>query len=136
MQHFYRVAIEAPWARQVLGLDAKDGRPARGEFDRARDLAPTAMDEIDDSRTTAAADDAATESAVLQRLLDLHPAQVTAAELVREVGGESPGFAERDAIERAVRDLSGAGLLHRADEALRAADPRGAALQRAAGPLS
>ena len=24
MQHFYRTTIEAPWARQVLGLDAKD----------------------------------------------------------------------------------------------------------------
>ncbi|MGC1165884.1 MAG: helix-turn-helix domain-containing protein [Solirubrobacterales bacterium] len=24
MQHFYCTAIEAPWARQVLGLDAKD----------------------------------------------------------------------------------------------------------------
>ena len=69
------------------------------------------MDEIDDSWTPAA-DDAATEAAVLQQVLDLHPVQVTAAELVREVGGESPGFAERDAIERAVRDLSGAGLLH------------------------
>lgn len=68
------------------------------------------MDEIDHS-TPMAADDA-TESAVLQQLLALHPAQVTAAELVREVGGESPGFAERDAIERAVRDLTGAGLLH------------------------
>ncbi len=72
------------------------------------------MDEIDDSWTPAAGD-AATESAVLQRLLDLHPVQVTAAELVREVGGESPGFGERDAIERAVRDLTGAGLLHRHD---------------------
>ena len=69
------------------------------------------MNEIDDSLTPAAGD-AATESAVLQRLLDLHPVQVTAAELLREVGGESPGFAERDAIERAVRDLTGAGLLH------------------------
>ncbi len=28
MQHFYRVAIEAPWARQVLGLDAKDSGAA------------------------------------------------------------------------------------------------------------
>jgi DNA-binding transcriptional ArsR family regulator len=28
MQHFYRVAIEAPWARQVLGLDPKDDGPA------------------------------------------------------------------------------------------------------------
>jgi hypothetical protein len=72
------------------------------------------MDEIDDSRAPASAD-AATESAVLQRLLDLHPVQVTAAELVRELGGESPSFAERDAIERAVRDLTGAGLLHSRD---------------------
>lgn len=69
------------------------------------------MDEIDDSRTPAAAD-AATESAVLQQLLDLHPIQLTAAELVRELGGETPGFGERDAIERAIRDLTGAGLLH------------------------
>lgn len=72
------------------------------------------MDEIDDSFAPAAGD-AATESAVLQRLLDLHPIQVTTAEIVREVGGESPGFAERDAIERAVRDLTGAGLLHSHD---------------------
>jgi hypothetical protein len=72
------------------------------------------MDEIDDSWTPTAAD-AAAESAVLQRLLDLHPIQVTAAELVRDVGGESPNFAERDAIERAVRDLTGAGLLHSSD---------------------
>ncbi len=69
------------------------------------------MDESDNSWSPAAAD-AATESAVLQQVLDLHPVQVTAAELVREVGGGSPGFAERDAIERAVRDLAGAGLLH------------------------
>jgi hypothetical protein len=69
------------------------------------------MDRIDDSLTPTAADDV-TESAVLQRLLDLHPVQVTAIELVREIGGESPSFAERDAIERAVRDLSGAGLVH------------------------
>lgn len=69
------------------------------------------MDEIDDSWTPAA-EDAATQSAVLQQVLDFHPVQVTLAELVREIGGESPSFAERDAIERAVRDLGGAGLLH------------------------
>jgi DNA-binding transcriptional ArsR family regulator len=28
MQHFYRTAIEAPWARQVLGLGEKDEGPA------------------------------------------------------------------------------------------------------------
>lgn len=69
------------------------------------------MDASDDSWTPAA-EDAATESAVLQQVLELHPAQPTLAELVREVVGESPGFAERDAVERAVRDLSGVGLLH------------------------
>jgi hypothetical protein len=69
------------------------------------------MDQSDDSRTTKG-DDLATESAVLHQLLDLHPAQLTVAELVREIGGEQPSFAERDAIERAVRDLGGVGLLH------------------------
>ena len=69
------------------------------------------MDKTDDSWTPAA-EDAATESAVLQQALELHPVQVTAAELVREVGGESPSFARRDAIERAIRDLAGAGLMH------------------------
>ncbi len=69
------------------------------------------MDETDDSWITAT-EDAATESAVLQQVLDLHPVLVTAAELVREVGGESPDFGRRDAIERAIRDLTAAGLLH------------------------
>jgi hypothetical protein len=69
------------------------------------------MDETDDSWTPAA-EDAANESAVLRQLIELHPVQVTLSEVVRELAGESPGFAERDAIERAVRDLVGAGLLH------------------------
>jgi hypothetical protein len=68
----------------------------------------------DDSQTPAA-EDAATESAVLQQVLDFHPTQVTLAELVREIAGESTDFAVRDAVERAVRDLAGAGLLHRGD---------------------
>jgi len=72
------------------------------------------MDETDDS-VTPAGEDAATESVVLRQVLAFHPVLVTAAELVREVGGESPGFAERDAIERAIRDLTGAGLLHNRD---------------------
>lgn len=69
------------------------------------------MDESDDSWTPMA-EDAATESAVLQQVLDFHPVLVTMEELVREVSGESPGFGERDAVERAVRDLIGVGLLH------------------------
>jgi len=69
------------------------------------------MDETEHSLTPAT-EDLATESAVLQQVLAFHPVLVTAAELLREVGGESPGFAETDAIERALRDLIGAGLLH------------------------
>jgi len=72
------------------------------------------MSETDDSWTPAA-EDAATESAVLQQVLDFHPAQVTVAELVRAVAGDRLEFAERDAVERAIRDLAGAGLLHRND---------------------
>lgn len=72
------------------------------------------MSETDD-RWTPAAQDAATESAVLQQVLAVHPAQVTAAELVREIAGDAAGFGERDAVERAVRDLAGVGLLHRHD---------------------
>jgi hypothetical protein len=71
----------------------------------------------EDNWTNRAAD-TATEAAVIQHLLDLHPTQLTPAELVRELAGEEPGFAERDAIERAVRDLSGAGLLHHTGELL------------------
>ena len=59
-------------------------------------------------------EDAATESAVLQQVLALHPVTVTLAELARELG-KSTGFADRDAVERAVRDLAGAGLLHHSE---------------------
>jgi len=72
------------------------------------------MKETDDNWTPTA-EDATVESAVLQQVLDLHPVLVTLAELVREVGGGSPGFGERDAIERAVHNLTGAGLLHSHD---------------------
>jgi hypothetical protein len=73
------------------------------------------MDGSDDSWTTGQGD-TATESAVLASLLDLHPTQLTLDELIRELGGAQAGFAERDAIERAVRDLAGSGLVNRNDE--------------------
>ena len=57
-------------------------------------------------------EDAATELAVLQLVLALHPTTMTVAELAREITGDEEGFASRDAVERAVRDLAGAGLLH------------------------
>lgn len=69
------------------------------------------MSDANDNWTTAADDDA-TEAAVLQQVIALHPTQVTLAELIRELAGEDAGFAARDAVERAVRDLSAAGLLH------------------------
>ena len=61
-------------------------------------------------------DDLTMESAVLQRVLDVHPARLTVAELIRELAGEDADFGIRDAIERAARDLSGVGLVHLADE--------------------
>ncbi|MGD9735213.1 MAG: hypothetical protein AB7V58_06330 [Solirubrobacterales bacterium] len=57
-------------------------------------------------------DDLAMEAAVLNRVLDIHPARITVAELIRELAGEEAEFGDQDAIRRAVRDLSGVGLLH------------------------
>ena len=70
---------------------------------------------MDDIRTPAA-EDAAVEAAVLRQLLALHPTQVVFDELLREIAVHPDDFAQRDAVERAVRDLAAAGLLHRRDE--------------------
>lgn len=70
------------------------------------------MEGGEEIRSTAT-EDATVEAAVLQQLLALHPAQITLEELVRELAGVEADFSERDAIDRAVRDLSAAGLLHR-----------------------
>lgn len=77
------------------------------------------MNVCDESKTTLAEDESV-ESAVLRQLLELHPTRLTLAELVRELSGgrsagDGGGFAERDAVERAVRDLSAVGLLHRSE---------------------
>jgi DNA-binding HxlR family transcriptional regulator len=72
------------------------------------------MKEIDNQTTWA--EDEGVESAVLRQLLDLHPTQLTIAELMREVGGDRGDFAEHDAVERAVRELASVGLLHRGDD--------------------
>jgi hypothetical protein len=61
---------------------------------------------------TASAEDATIEAAVLRQLLALHPIQLTLAELVREIVGESTEFAQRDAVERAVRQLTASGLIN------------------------
>jgi hypothetical protein len=70
------------------------------------------VDDKGDIRSSAK-EDTATESAVLQHVLALHPAQTSFDELLREVAEDPGDFARRDAIERAVRDLTGAGLLQR-----------------------
>ena len=72
------------------------------------------MDDSGHIPSTAEAD-AIVESAVLQQVLSLHPVVVTLKELLLEIGEESASFAQRDAIERAVDELAGAGLLHRRD---------------------
>jgi len=57
------------------------------------------------------------QAAILRQVLELHPARLTIDELVREMtGGGTRDFSELDAIQRAVRDLSGSGLLHRPGE--------------------
>jgi hypothetical protein len=56
------------------------------------------------------------ESVLLQRVLDLHPTRVTTDELIRDLTGKEPDFAARDSIGRAIRELTGAGLLHRSDD--------------------
>jgi hypothetical protein len=53
------------------------------------------------------------QQAVLAILLDAHPAQRSIEEIVRELTDGPEELAERDAIGNAIRDLVGAGLLHR-----------------------
>jgi hypothetical protein len=65
-----------------------------------------------DYNQTTWAEDEGVESVVLRQLLDLHPTRLTMGELVREVSGSSGGFAECDAVVRAVRELAAVGLLH------------------------
>jgi hypothetical protein len=72
------------------------------------------LEDRDDIRTPAE-EDAALEAAVLRQLLALHPVQISFDELLREIAAEPEDFGQRDALERAVRDLAAAGLLHRRD---------------------
>jgi hypothetical protein len=66
-------------------------------------------------RLTTTEEDRRTRHSVLIAVIDLHPAQVTVAELVRQFTRSSYHFGEHDAIEQAVFDLAGLGLLHRHD---------------------
>jgi hypothetical protein len=59
-----------------------------------------------------AAEDRKTESAVLAFLLAEFPNQLTIPEVSWALNPRSEEFAEGDAVERAVRQLVGASLLH------------------------
>jgi len=55
--------------------------------------------------------------ALLRQVLELHPVTLTQDELVREMtSGGTREFPEFDAIQRAIRELAGTGLLHRPGE--------------------
>jgi len=67
------------------------------------------------SDRTAVQQDRTVQQGVLIAVIDLHPIQATVSELVRQLTRDPGDFCERDAVERAVFDLAGVGLLHRHD---------------------
>jgi hypothetical protein len=71
--------------------------------------------EIDEKRS-AGGEDAEVEAIVLRQLVLLHPTQMTVGELIVDIAADPEAFSERDAIERAVRELARAGLVHRTGE--------------------
>lgn len=60
-----------------------------------------------------ASEDDQAQQAVLALLLDVHPAHLSVAEVVRELTDRPDDFAPRDRVNNAVRDLAAAGLVHR-----------------------
>lgn len=68
--------------------------------------------------TTTADQDDRDQASVLREILFIHPEPITGEELIREKTIVSDDFAERDRIERAIRDLTAIGLLHRRDDDL------------------
>lgn len=71
---------------------------------------PTAPTQHDPD--AAADEDATTQQAVFGLVLIEDPAQLTIEEIVRATCRDPRKFGERDAVERAVRDLASFGLLH------------------------
>jgi hypothetical protein len=67
--------------------------------------------DIEGASTTAEMDDR-DQAAVLREVLFIYPEVLTLDELARQLTFGSDAFGQRDRIERAVRDLTGAGLLH------------------------
>lgn len=65
---------------------------------------------LDDPPSTATEDKIA-EAGVLGFVLEEHPAHLTIPELSLAMNRADDGFSARDEVERAIRDLVGAGLL-------------------------
>lgn len=57
------------------------------------------------------ADDLSAQRIVLMQVLATHPTHLRIPNLVRAIAAGSDEFAEGDDLERAIRDLTGAGLL-------------------------
>ena len=57
------------------------------------------------------AQDIRDQAIVLTFVLTLHPQHLTIPDLARSLNGEAKGFKRPDAVERAVRDLVGVGLV-------------------------
>ncbi|HWB70330.1 MAG TPA: hypothetical protein VG518_10170 [Solirubrobacterales bacterium] len=68
------------------------------------------------NEATTSEQDAAIQAAVIALVFERHPAQMTVAELQREIVADPGSYSQNDAVERAVRDLAGVGLLHRHGE--------------------
>jgi hypothetical protein len=67
---------------------------------------------IDERATTTAEMDDRDQAAVLREVLFIYPEVLTLDELARQMAIASDPFGRRDRIERAVRDLERAGLMH------------------------
>lgn len=66
-----------------------------------------------DPRPGSADPDRHVRQAILALLLEVHPAQRSLEELLREMTDEPTAVPARVRVEDAVRDLVGAGLVHR-----------------------
>ena len=63
-------------------------------------------------RASGDAEDIRDQGVVLIHVLTRHPTLLMVPKLVREITSGSEDFGEGDAVERAIRDLTGYGLLH------------------------
>lgn len=62
-----------------------------------------------------AAQDLRDQGVVLVHVITTYPSSLRLSDLVRELTDDSEDFAQRDGIERAVRDLVAVGLLFRSE---------------------